>query len=980
MFWPLDLRSTIRMIREEIGTKMKSRSILRRSALTGFIFTCSVAAMAGVPYFEGFENPSFSAPPIAPGPGWFSYDSQMNRVASGTAGIPSRSGGFHAAITPPGVGYSGVFSRLGGYSSQFSGGFTSSLDVYIDLSDPTVLANTYGWDLSTAVSGQDSNHRRDFIFHTASNPLGQVYVGGSNNSNFTRRNDLGSINHYTITASGWYRFEWVFRDNGAGTLAVDLNLRSASNNLLWTETRNDASDVISNIVGGNRYMWFTFLETNYLAIDNGQLRGNDAGGLPVDLNGSYAAPGSSLTPPWEPDGLASATTFPSANQVTEVAGGVAAVENTFTPFSDTLKRPTVLSGLDMRGKSFSADVDLGDPAKWNNDIEFFQLGLGKSAGYFDGTEESFVFIYKWTDGYHIYYSTNWSEYAATPALEYISGPGETKFHVNVGINAAGTSATLSVTPLDGANAGTTAVLDPYALDGLNDDVTNTSFFAGFTSNYFLPDSARAVVSNFRTNAGANWQYAFSADPYNKSSEQVGFEYGMAALAQPVGGFQAYLQSITLAGSLGFGSGSYTSSPFPAGHFYGPPDSTGQLAGGIANNQALTVTDATLANLLFSGTNGTRAAIAINPNNGGGLDTQFSDSLGTPYLASRQNSNVALFDDVAPVLTGLTATQGLTNILAPNAVESGLLEITIDASDALTGLDRQPSITLDFFPLGSGPEDVSLVAYSIEGNKFQGTYNVPLNAPGGAAAIIISAIDRAGNAVTQTTPITVNTATLTLNIQLQSVFASGGPNVTRGINIHFGGTVGGANVPLNLSRDVVFSPSGFATVTFDASDGLPSTPNITTYAISVKDPLHTLRTTAPLTGVGNQYAGSVVLRGGNLNLDNKIDISDYVVYAVRYGIPVSPDTPFPHAPTFRHADISGDGNVDTADFTFLSVGFGTIEDPLVGNYGRSDRTIRTKITVADACRESASRDAAKLDLNGDGVITVDEIQRYMSRRR
>ncbi|MCO6490728.1 MAG: T9SS type A sorting domain-containing protein [Phaeodactylibacter sp.] len=217
---------------------------------------------------QGFEDPGFAMG----GDDWNNNGSNVNREVSGTnsgasgLGITSADGAAHAAVTPASAG--AAFTRLGGFNSSFGNGFRTSLDVYLDLSDPAVAANTYGWDLSSAVSTPANGHRRDFIFHTASNASGEILVAGSNNTNFTRRNDLASINHYTVTTSGWYTFEWVFRDAGGGVLAVDLNLKNASGTILWTETRSDPSDIIGSTVGGNRYMWFTFTETSYLPIDN----------------------------------------------------------------------------------------------------------------------------------------------------------------------------------------------------------------------------------------------------------------------------------------------------------------------------------------------------------------------------------------------------------------------------------------------------------------------------------------------------------------------------------------------------------------------------------------------------------------------------------------------------------------------------------------------------------------------------------------
>ena len=220
------------------------------------------------------------------GDDWNAFNSAVSIVASGsgTIGAASSAGASHAeidALTDP---QTGAFTRLGGYSSSWGDGFITSVDVYIDLSDPAVAADTYGWDLSSAANDQAGSHRRDFIFHTASNAAGEVLVGGSNNSNFTRRNDLATINHYAIDATGWYTFESVFRDAGDGTLAVDLNLRDSAGTLLWTETRNDASDVIATEVGGNRYMWFTFLEVDTLAIDENKLTRGVAAGDPLTVD------------------------------------------------------------------------------------------------------------------------------------------------------------------------------------------------------------------------------------------------------------------------------------------------------------------------------------------------------------------------------------------------------------------------------------------------------------------------------------------------------------------------------------------------------------------------------------------------------------------------------------------------------------------------------------------------------------------------
>jgi hypothetical protein len=221
-------------------------------------------------HFQGFEAAGYLAGPAVPNPStdWNEFNSPIVRVSSGTDGIASKTGAAHARASGTGSP-TGVFSRLGGYGNAFNNGFIASQDVFINLADPMVAASTYGFDVSVAANTPGGSHRRDFVFHAAGSP-GQVLIAGDNNSNFARRNDLGTLSPYTITSSGWYTFEWVFRNN-AGVLAVDLNLRAADGTLLRTQTLSDGSDTIGGTVGGNRYMWFTFLAVTNLHLDNTSL-------------------------------------------------------------------------------------------------------------------------------------------------------------------------------------------------------------------------------------------------------------------------------------------------------------------------------------------------------------------------------------------------------------------------------------------------------------------------------------------------------------------------------------------------------------------------------------------------------------------------------------------------------------------------------------------------------------------------------------
>ena len=191
------------------------------------------AASATTVWSQGFE---------ADTAGWFDSGSawvgNMTRVASGTNGIASASGGFHAIATNGGTNsapYSNFDTRRNAWPA---GGFRAAIDVYLDMS----MSAGEGFDYSVAANNQSGDHRRDFIFHAKRSADG-ILIGGSNNTDVVAgvrvpKQNFGS-NFYLVEQSGWFTFEHVFREAGDGSLAVDLNLLDSGGNVLFTETRNN---------------------------------------------------------------------------------------------------------------------------------------------------------------------------------------------------------------------------------------------------------------------------------------------------------------------------------------------------------------------------------------------------------------------------------------------------------------------------------------------------------------------------------------------------------------------------------------------------------------------------------------------------------------------------------------------------------------------------------------------------------------------
>jgi hypothetical protein len=239
----------------------RAASAVLLATLLAAIATGVAAAATPAPYTNGFEN-NIS--------GW----ETPTRVASGTHGIASSTGSWHAETLQG----AGTFTRWCGYSSEFpSGGYVTLIDIYLD---PAMIpANDTRFDWSSAVSTPATTFRRDFVFnvggYTDSDATGatrRFVMSASNNAtrsgSFPKNPDNDP---FAITTAGWYTFAHEFRNN-AGTLAVDFTISIAGGTVLHRWTRSDPTDMIGSTVGGNRYGWFVAQEFPFLAFDTTRLQ------------------------------------------------------------------------------------------------------------------------------------------------------------------------------------------------------------------------------------------------------------------------------------------------------------------------------------------------------------------------------------------------------------------------------------------------------------------------------------------------------------------------------------------------------------------------------------------------------------------------------------------------------------------------------------------------------------------------------------
>ena len=215
--------------------------------------------------------------------GWFN----ATRVSSGTHGVTSESGTWHAEDG------GGAFTRWGGYSDTFPvGGYTTTVDIYLDISPPYMNGSPLGYpndtrfDWTSAVNTPACVHRRDFAFNAGFYTDSDTTLGAVPRFVISASNNTGRANSFPknpgrdpfkILVEGWYTFEhrfYAIPPTTGGQLSVDLTIKDAATGIpLHTWTLTPPGDIIGTTVGGNRYGWFPNDEFPFLAFDTSALVG-----------------------------------------------------------------------------------------------------------------------------------------------------------------------------------------------------------------------------------------------------------------------------------------------------------------------------------------------------------------------------------------------------------------------------------------------------------------------------------------------------------------------------------------------------------------------------------------------------------------------------------------------------------------------------------------------------------------------------------
>ncbi len=257
---------------------MKKIAVL---TVVGIFWSATIPVLAAMHYFQGFEIDIYD---------W----SGVTRVASGTNGVTSAAGDFHAEAAYTAAPGPLLLSPALEAMTQRS----RPVGIRRALTVPRRRGRQHERHALRLVIRDNKpagTHRRDFVFNAGfyidSDAPGPVLACNQRKQQRYAQRRLSQEQdaiRFRSPQTGWYTFEHRFYDEGLGTLAVELRITTLDGAPLHSWTLNDSTDVNGATVGGHRYGWFVIQEFPVLAIDNVSLLSvNQAGKVNACKNGGW---------------------------------------------------------------------------------------------------------------------------------------------------------------------------------------------------------------------------------------------------------------------------------------------------------------------------------------------------------------------------------------------------------------------------------------------------------------------------------------------------------------------------------------------------------------------------------------------------------------------------------------------------------------------------------------------------------------------
>jgi hypothetical protein len=343
-----------------------------------------------------------------------------------------------------------------------------------------------------------------------------------------------------------------------------------------------------------------------------------------------------------------------------------------------------------------------------------------------------------------------------------------------------------------------------------------------------------------------------------------------------------------------------------------PGTPGQIdtAIGVNANGAIgTNADGTVAiiTLVADNTEGVTQIVFradASPDPGLTASTFLSDMSANPVWPTKYNSQIIVIDNTAPTISIVSAKQVGVELLislgsTTNAVQ-GLVNIQVTASDALAGLAGPPTVTVVDSLLA--PLAVAYVNENPIGT-FNYTATVTAATANGIATITANATDKSGNTSANVADtFNINKNQITGNVTMDT-FSPAGYAFIRTVDFVATDALGNVlkswpAVPVPFNNPPAQVPPEVASGPYTLNDVPGGIVNL-----SAKTAWSLRKRNLGIVLVGGQAVCNFMLKGGDINASNSINVLDYSLLKVNWGLPGA-------------ADINGDGAAQLLDYSIM----------------------------------------------------------------